>query len=223
MDPQPTTPPSRQPGQTHPSRNFPPAPLASASSSSGWAITSSTPGPLREHAWQMTSPGTSSTTRRYRRVRSGMAVTAEPEFDPACGTYISWSGGFSLPETFGALVRDDDLPWDIRLEVFVEQDGIAKCTSLTIEVPDGTTIDEAWEPVTPAGFRRVRLSACLEAACIAAAIAAHRAPDRAMHLARRKGAAPLPRPARPIRGRRTPDEFFRGVAHAYIEATKSTP
>jgi hypothetical protein len=99
-----------------------------------------------------------------------MAVTAEPEFDPACRTYISWSGGFSLPETFVALVRDDDLPWDIRLEIFVEQDGIARCTSLTIEVPEGTTIDEAWEPVTPSGFRGVRLSACLEAACLAAAM-----------------------------------------------------
>jgi hypothetical protein len=154
-----------------------------------------------------------------------MAVTAEPEFDPACGTYISWSGGLSLPETFGALIRDDDMPWDVRLEVFVEQDGIAKCTSLTIEVPEGTTIDEGWEPVTPSGFRRVRLSVHLEAACAAAAVTPHRARGKAMQLAEPDGDAPVPRPrpARPIRGRRTPDEFLRGVAHAYLEATKSTP
>ena len=154
-----------------------------------------------------------------------MAITAEPEIDPACRTYISWSGGFSLPETFGALVRDDDLPWDVRLEVFVEHDGIAKCTSLTIEVPEGTTIDEAWEPVTPSGYRRVRLSVYLEAACIAAAVTPRRARGRAMQLAEPDGDAPVsrPRPARPIRGRRTPDEFLRGVAHAYLEATQSVP
>lgn len=130
----------------------------------------------------------------------------------------------SLPETFGALVRDDDLPWDIRLEIFVEQDGIAKCTSLTVEVPEGTTIDEAWKPVT-GGFRSVRLSACLDAACIAAAIKIDPSPDGTMQLAERHGdvAAPRSRPARPIRGRRTPDEFLRGVAQAYLEATRSKP
>jgi hypothetical protein len=101
-----------------------------------------------------------------------MAVTAQPEYDPACGTYISWSGGFSLPETFGAVVWDDDLPWRARLQVFVERDGIAKCTSLTVEVPDIVAIRSggAWKPVTPGGFGSVRFSACLEAACKAAAI-----------------------------------------------------
>ena len=117
-----------------------------------------------------------------------MAVTAEPEFYPACGTYIQWSGGFWLPETFEALVRDDDLPWVVRLEIFVEPDGIARCTSLTVEVPEVAMIASggAWEPVTPAGFRRVRLSACLEAACTAAAIKIQQAPGGAMQLAERK-------------------------------------
>jgi hypothetical protein len=146
-----------------------------------------------------------------------VAVTAEPEYDSTCGTYISWSGGLSLPETFDALVRDDDLPWNVRLRVFVERDGIAKCTSFTVEVPDGAAIGsgEVWEPVTPAGFRRVRLGACLEAACLAAAIKIQPIPDEATQLAEL-------RPARPIRGRPTPDEFLRGVAHAYLDATPTT-
>jgi hypothetical protein len=154
-----------------------------------------------------------------------MVVTAVPEFDPDCATYIAWAVGFSLPETFGALVRDDDLPWRIRLKVFVERDGIAKCTSLTVDVPDVATIGSggAWEPVTPSGFRSVRLSACLEAACLAAAIKIQPAPDGAVPPAKRKGNEPAPRPARPMRGHRTPDEFLRGVAHVYLEATRSDP
>ena len=81
-----------------------------------------------------------------------MAITAEPEFDPACGTYISWSGGLSLTgDLLERSVWDDDLPWHIRLQVFVERGGIAKCTSLTVEVPDIATVGSgrAWEPVTP--------------------------------------------------------------------------
>ena len=86
----------------------------------------------------MTSPGISSALRSPR-IPSGMPPTAVPEFDPACGTYISSSGCSSLPETFGALVCDEDLPWLLRLRVFAERDGIAKCTSLTVEVPDLAT------------------------------------------------------------------------------------
>jgi hypothetical protein len=154
-----------------------------------------------------------------------VAITAEPEFDPACGTYISWSGGYSLPETFGAVVRDEDLPWRIRLRVFVERDGIAKCSSLTIEVPDvDAIVSGEWQPVTPAEFRRVRLSACLEAACLAAAMKIRPAPVAEVEMAdvASTESGRRARPARPIRGRRTPDEFLRDVAHAYMAATQTT-
>jgi hypothetical protein len=50
-------------------------------------------------------------------------------------------------------------------------------------------------------------------------------PRRAKQVAEPDGDTPVsrPRPARPIRGRQTPDEFMRGVVHAYLEATQSVP
>ena len=98
----------------------------------------------------MTSPGISSALRGYRR------ACPQPQYPSSIppAERTSLGAGFSLPETFGALVCDEDLPWLLRLRVFAERDGIAKCTSLTVEVPDLATIESGgeWEPVTPAGF-----------------------------------------------------------------------
>ena len=117
-----------------------------------------------------------------------MAITADPEFDPACGTYISWSGGLSLPETFWTVVWDDDLPWHssagLRRTGWHRQ--VAQVSPLSCRTSQ--QLDrQGVEAGKSRGLPSVRLDAWLEAARGAAGIKIDPVPDAAMQLAELHG------------------------------------
>lgn len=145
-----------------------------------------------------------------------MPVTARVTSHNIVGPFLPWRPGFFLPQNFRATIYDDEVPYDIEMDVTVSLKSGPQVTSVRL------TQREGGEPITPRAFRQARLGLYVETAATMCAYTAKDLGNGTIAYSPRLSMEPIP--VQTVEGRRSgplSTEFLRRVATAYRSEMES--